>query len=91
MNQSSTLKNWISLVLQKAKQIAFSHKKKLILALAILLTAIVARKTLTLDHTLKAFHAVQRIMNMLPLPEDPKLRSQAEYEHPEYVPLKGVI
>lgn len=70
---------------------AGKHKKKLIFAFVFLIVAYIAKKKLTIAHVLAFVSGITKLIQALPLPEDPKLRRIAEYEHPPTIPLKSII
>lgn len=86
-----SISNLAQVLVFKVKMTAGKHKKKLIFALVVLLVGYVAKKKLTLGHVLSFVEGVTRLIQALPLPEAPRMRQLAEYEHPNTVPLKGIL
>ena len=56
---------------------ASRHKKKLILAIVLVLAGYVAKKKMTLGHILSFVDFLTRTIQALPLPDAPKLRTLA--------------
>lgn len=86
-----SLSNLAQLLLFKIKTTASRHKKKLILLLVLLLAGYIAKKKLTIAHILTFIQLLTKAVQALPLPEAPKLRNIAEYEHPHTVPMKAIL
>lgn len=86
-----SLSNLTQLLLFKAKSIAKTHKKKLIVLLVVVVAGYIAKKKLTMSHVISCIEVITKLVQALPLPEAPKLRNIAEYEHPNTVPLKAIL
>jgi hypothetical protein len=85
------LKSASCLATQQLKQITIAHKKKLILIAVLILAGYVAKKKLTMAHLLTFIDYATRAAQYIPLPEAPKLRIIAEYEHPATNPLRAIL
>jgi ATP phosphoribosyltransferase len=90
-NMPVSLSNLSQILIFKVKSTASHHKKKLIFAVVMLLLGYIAKKKLTVGHVITFVESLTRIVQALPLPEAPRLRKMAEYEHPNTVPLKAII
>jgi hypothetical protein len=69
-----SLSNLSQILMFKLKMTAGRHKKKLIFAVVLLLGAYIAKKKLTLAHILAFVSGITKLVQALPLPEDPKMR-----------------
>lgn len=63
-----SLSNLTQVLVWKIKRIAGEHKKKLILALVLLIGGYIAKKKLTLAHILSFVEALTKVVQALPLP-----------------------
>ena len=86
-----SLSNLSQILIFKIKMTASKHKKKLIFAVVLLVVGYIAKKKLTFSHILTFVTAITKLVQSLPLPEAPKLRNTAEYEHPNTIPVKAII
>jgi len=86
-----SLTNLTQILMWKVKLTAGKHKKKLIFGLVMLIVAYIAKRKMTLEHLLGFVGGVTRLVQSLPLPEAPRMRKIADYEHPTTLPLKGIL
>jgi len=85
------LKNISYIAGLQLKEITRAHKKKLIFLAVLLLCGYVAKKKLTMAHLISFIDYATRAAQYIPLPEAPKLRIIAEYEHPATHPLRKIL
>ena len=81
----------ISGLVKKSKGLALRHKKKLLLLLALVMVGYFIRKKMTINHVLLIINAASKVIQYLPLPEAPGLREMADYEHPNFQPIRQVL
>lgn len=74
-----SLSNLSQLLLFKVKSIARTHRKKLIVLLVLVVAGYIAKKKLTMSHIISCVEVISKLIQALPLPEAPKLRTIAEY------------
>lgn len=86
-----SLSNLSQLLLFKVRSVASKHKKKLIALLVVIVAGYIVKKKATLQHVISCIGIITKLVQALPLPEEPKLRNIAQYEHPTPVPLKGLL
>ena len=61
-------------LLHQGKNLALSHKKKIILVVLIVALGYFVRKKMTMEHVLTLVNGVYKIVQHLPLPESPEMR-----------------
>jgi hypothetical protein len=77
VNLAAAIKNITQLMLFKTTHFAISHKKKIVFALTLIVLIYIAKKKLTLAHVLKFAETFSKVLELIPLPEAPKLRTTA--------------
>lgn len=88
---TATLHDLALLLANKIKHITLSHKKKIVFLLLLLLCGYIAKKKLNMAHLITFVDYACRAAQYIPLPEAPRLRLIAEYEHPETHPLRPIL
>lgn len=61
-------------LVSKTKYIVANNKKKLIALVVFLIAAYIIKKKMTMSHFLAIIDAITKLIQMLPLPDSPKLR-----------------
>lgn len=74
-----------------SKTLIHNHKKKLIAAILLLVGGYIIKKKMTMSHLITIIDCLSKLVQYLPLPDSPKLREMAVYEHPEPVPLRAIM
>ena len=70
-NMTISLSNLAQILIFKVKMLTNAHKKKLIFALVLAITAYIAKKKLTVSHIIRFVEIITKIIQALPLPQSP--------------------
>ncbi len=75
MNELKELiKKTTSFLVKGTKRIVLNNKKKFIGLVVLLIAAYIIKKKMTMAHFLAIIDAITKLIQMLPLPDSPKLR-----------------
>lgn len=68
-----------------------NHKKKVIAFVVLLIAGYIIKKKMTMAHLITLVETMSRFIQYLPLPDAPKLRELAKYEHPGQYAVKNIF